>query len=214
MVKMGPCKYQLLSNSNCYNAAELLTKHERTAKQSRSYKARYVKVPVRYNGTRINLFFIKLGQARDWKLLATTDLGMSFQKLMATYQIRWSIELFFRESKQYLRLGKCRSTCFDSQIADTTISLTQYIILAFHQRINNYSSFDGAFASAFEDALQDTVAMQLMEIFMQVVELLSVFAGIDVIEFTQSLIRDADAVQKIKQINPFLFEKLDFANAA
>jgi len=214
MVRMGTSKYCLLSNSNYYNAHELLAKFERKAKQARSHNARYIKIPVSYDSVRINLFFVKLGRASNWKLLATTDLSISFQKLMDIYQIRWTIEVFFRESKQNLNLGKCRSTCFDSQIADTTISLTQYVILAFHKRLIGYSSFDGAFESALQDALKNTIAAQLLEIFMQIIETFSDFAGIDTMEFTRSLLRDEKANCKIKQINPFLYEKLKIHHAA
>ena len=90
---------------------------------------------VTYGDVRVNLFFVKMGKSPTWKLLATTDLTINFQKLMDVYQIRWSIEIFFRESKQYLHLGKCKSISFDAQIADATISLVQYTLLAFHQQM-------------------------------------------------------------------------------
>lgn len=214
MAKMGTTKYRLLSNSNYYNTIELLTKFKRKARQARSHNARYLKIPVTYNDVRINLFFIKLGQNPNWKLLVTTDLSIKFQKLIDTYQIRWSIELFFRESKQYLNLGKCRSTCFDSQIADTTISLVQYTILSFHQRLLKYSSFEGAFAAALDDALQFTIATQLQEIFKQIIEVFSDFAGIDSIEITRSICRNEEACNKIKKLNHFFYEKLETCAAA
>ena len=179
MAKMGTTKYKLLSNQKHYNAIELLAKFERQATQARSHKARYVRIPVSYNEIRVNLFFIKIGRNPNWKLLVTTDLSINFRKLMDVYQIRWSIELFFRESKQYLNLGKSKSTCFDTQIADATISLVQYTILSFHQRLTNYSSFDGVFVSAIEDALQHSIAVELQKMFLLIVEIFSDFAGVD-----------------------------------
>ncbi len=214
MAKMGTIKYKLLSNGNHYNALELLTKFKRQATQARSHKAKYIKIPVTYNDIRVNLFFVKIGQNPNWKLLVTTDLSISFQKLMNVYQIRWSIELFFRESKQYLNLGKSKSTCFDTQIADTTITLVQYTILSFHQRLKNFSSFDGVFASAIEDALQYSIAAELQKMFMLILELFSDFAGVDPIEMMRSIFRDENACDKIKYLNPILYENMENSNAA
>ncbi|MCP4178356.1 MAG: transposase, partial [bacterium] len=214
MAKMGSIKYRLTTNSKFYNAIELLTKFERKAVNARSHKARYIKVPITYGDIRLNLFFIKIGQCPNWKLLVTTDLAINFQKLMNIYQIRWSIELFFRESKQYLNLGKSKSTCFDTQIADATISLTQYSILSFHRRILEYSSFDVIFATALEDALQYSIASKLQEMFIIIIEIFSEFTGIDIIEMTRSIFRNEQASNKIRKLNPIFYGNFEKAEAA
>ena len=133
---------------------------------------------------------------------------------MDVYQIRWSIELFFRESKQYLNLGKSRSTCFDAQIADATISLAQYTILSFHQRISEYSSFDGIFASALEDAMQYSLAAELQKMFLIIIETFSAFAGFDVLEVTKSIFRDEQASHKMEELNPVFYRNMEKLNAA
>ena len=214
MVKMGSAKYKLIANDKFYNVIEILTKFERKAVNARSHKAKYIKVPVTYGDIRVNLFFVKIGKSSSWKILATTDLTINFQKLMDVYQIRWSIELFFRESKQYLNLGKSKSTRFDAQIADTTISLTQYTILSFHRRISDYSSFDGIFASALEDALQYSIASEMQKMFLIIIETFSDFAGIDVIEMTRSIFRDEQVSNKIKYLNLVFYKNLEKHEAA
>jgi len=45
---------------------------------------------------------------------------------MELYQIRWSIEVLFKESKQYLRLGKSQNTDFCGQIADASLTMITY----------------------------------------------------------------------------------------
>ena len=214
MAKMGTTKYKLTANGRFYNAKELLIKFGRQDVKARSHKAKYIKVAVTYGDIRINLFFIKIGKSPSWKLLVTTDLTINFQKLMDVYQIRWSIELFFRESKQYLNLGKSRSTCFDSQIADATISLAQYTILSFHQRISEYSSFDGIFASALEDAMQYSMAAGLQKMFLIIIEMFSAFDGIDIIEVTKSIFRDEQAGSKLEELNPIFYRNMGKLNAA
>ena len=49
---------------------------------------------------------------------------------MELYQIRWSIEVLYRECKQYLRLGKAQNTDFGGQIADATLTMITYTILS------------------------------------------------------------------------------------
>jgi hypothetical protein len=183
-------------------------KLERKAITARSHNSKYIKVPVTYGGIRINLFFVKMGKSTKWKLLATTDLTINFQKIMNVYQIRWSIEIFFRESKQYLNLGKCKSTSFDAQIADATINLTQYTLLAFHQRICEYSSFYGIFSAALEDAMQHNIAAKLQEMFWLVLEIFCDFAGVDVFDFIETLVTDEKAYLKFQQLNPVFDECL------
>ncbi len=124
------------------------------------------------------------------------------------------INLFFRECKQYLNLGKSKSTCFGSQIADATISLTQYVILSFHRRILDYSSFDGIFASALEDALQHSIASKLQKMFFIIIEFFSGLAGVDVIKLTRSFYRDGQTRIKMKNLNPTFYEILEKHEAA
>ena len=208
MAKMGTTKFKLTINNQYYNAQELLIIFEREAKTSRLHKSKYIKVPVTYGDVRINLFFVKMGRCNSWKLLITTDLSISFSKLMDVYKIRWPIEIFSRESKQYLNLGKSKSNCFDGQIADATISMVQYTILSFHERITDYGSFDGVFASALEDAMQNSLVNELQKLFWIVLEIFSNVSGIDIIEFTSSIFRDENFYIKLQQFNPDLSEYL------
>ncbi|MCP3928245.1 MAG: transposase, partial [Bacteroidetes bacterium] len=214
MAKMNNTKYMLLSNNRFYGAKQLLVKFKRKAVKARSHKAQYIKIPVTIDGIRINLFFVKIGRCRTWKLLVTTDLKMNFQKLMNVYQIRWSIELFFREAKQYLNLGKCKSTCFDAQIADATICLAQYAILSFHRKISDYGSFDGIFASALEDALQNSIASELQKLFVIIIEIFSEIEGVELMEMTRSIITNDRFREKIKIFKPIFYENLENLQAA
>lgn len=214
MVKMGTTKYKLVANGQYYCAKELLEKHKRRQVSARSHKAKYIKVAVCLGKARLNLFFIKIGRSKDWKLLATTNLTINFQKLMEVYQLRWAIEVFFRETKQNLNLGHCKSTCFDAQIADATIVLSQYTILSFHRRINEYGSFDGIFASAISDALQNSIAAELEKLFLIIIETFSELTGVDVIEITISLLRNQEAVEKIKNLNFIFYENMGEKYAA
>lgn len=204
MARMGTVKYKLVANGKYYNAIELLTKYERKSVNARSHNSKYIKIPVEYDEIRVNLFFVKMGRSSKWKLLLTTDLCLNFQKLMDAYQLRWAIEVFFRECKQFLGLGQSRSTCFDTQVADTTISLVQYTILSFHKRISCQNTFDGIFESVVANIAEYNLAQKLQKIFWLIVETMSEFSGIDVLELTEDIFRDTNASEKLKRLNIFL----------
>ena len=91
------------------------------------------------------LFLVRFGNRDNWNILMTTDTSMSFVKCLEIYQIRWNIEVVFKECKQHLGLEDCQSRDFDSQIADITLCFLIHAILTLEKRINDYESFGGMF---------------------------------------------------------------------
>jgi IS4 transposase len=89
----------------------------------RKMRLHYKRADVLLDGIPVTLFFTRQGKGGKWKVFLTTDTKLSFVKLIEIYQIRWSIEVFFKETKQLLNLGGCQSNDFDAQIADATISM-------------------------------------------------------------------------------------------
>lgn len=211
MVKMGNAVYTLLPNGRTYNAQALLKVHERKASYNRKTKARYIKVPVMYFGVRINLFFVKMGQKGTWRLLATNDLNLGFTKMMEVYQIRWSIEVFFKESKQYLNLGKSCSSDFDGQIADATLSMIQHIMLTFFKRMNYQQSFGELFKAISGEMIESTLAEKLWEIFLQVIKELGEILKLDIFEIHEEMLRNEKTMLFMKQL---IFQKSDLKNVA
>ena len=49
---------------------------------------------------------IWMGRRGSWHGLLTTNTKLTFEKTFEIYATRWTIEVFFMECKQYLRLGK------------------------------------------------------------------------------------------------------------
>ena len=113
---------------------------------------------------------IKLKGAKTWKLLLTTDLSLSFVKTMELYQIRWTIEVLFKECKQYLRLGKGQNTDFDGQIADTASTWLTHLILSLGLRFQAYETMGGLFRDLQNQMIRDTLHQRIM---MAIVERLS-----------------------------------------
>ena len=114
------------------------------------------------------LYFTRRGKRGNWKTIISTDLKLNFDDTVEIYQIRWSIEVFFKESKQMLGLGKSQSNDFDAQIADTTISMIQYFFLALRNRIDKYERlgklFENTKVNVVESRLQERLIALLIAI--------------------------------------------------
>lgn len=95
-------------------------------KRCRGLKATYTEFIAHYQGIKVKIFFIHHAGQLRWRMIVTTDLSLSFIRMMEIYSIRWSIEVFFKEAKQHLQLGKSQSRDFDAQITDIIVSMIQY----------------------------------------------------------------------------------------
>jgi len=76
--------------------------------------------------------------------------------------------VFFKESKQLLNLGGCQSSNFDAQIADNTITMIAYTLLAFRYRYDNYESMGKLFRAMNADQIKQTLDKRLWELFVVV----------------------------------------------
>ena len=90
--------------------------------------------------------------------------------VVQVYQIRWSVEVFFKEAKQLLNLGGCQSSTFDAQIADTTITMIAYILLAFRLLYDSYETMGGLFRAISADTLRKTLEISLWELFIDLIK--------------------------------------------
>ncbi len=92
---------------------------------------------VDYDGIgEVKLYVCRFPYQKQWLVFLPTATSLSFGAMMAIYAIRWTIEVFFKEMKQQLRLGQCQSRDFDAQIAYVTTCCIFYIFLAYFRRVN------------------------------------------------------------------------------
>lgn len=186
LCKMDKRRYSF--QGKLLNAKELTVKYERKRKKySRKYKSHYIPLVVDYKGQTVKLFFIKYNNASNWSLLLTTDLKLNFTQAIERYQIRWSIEVLFKECKQYLGLGCSQNTDFDGQIADTTMALVTHTILTLQKRFECYETMGGLFRKVQQNLLEMTLWERLVRAFIQMVMHLLDFLSIDVEETMRRL---------------------------
>ena len=90
------------------------------------------------DGRRVKLVFVRDKHKKDWLALLTTDTQLADEDVIRIYGKRWDIEVFFKMSKQYLKLAKeiqCRD--FDALIAHTTIVFMRYMFIVYQCRLES-----------------------------------------------------------------------------
>jgi hypothetical protein len=121
-----------------------------------------------YKDVPMKIFLVRMKGQQNWKALCSTNRNVSFIKTMQLYQIRWSIEVAFKDMKQHLYFGKCQSKDFDAHIATMTITCINYIALAFAKRFDEYESLGQLFLSYKDILLQDHLVKKLWEVIIQI----------------------------------------------
>jgi hypothetical protein len=88
---------------------------------SRGYREPEVKLPAG----------AKLPPQPKWAAFFTTDVSLAADEVVKKYLCRWSIEVFFKEAKTLLGLGKDQSRSFAAQVCATTLTFLRFNVLAF-----------------------------------------------------------------------------------
>jgi predicted nucleic acid-binding Zn finger protein len=170
-------------------------------KRCRKLKLHYKEAKVDYHGVPIKMFFSRQGKNGKWKVFITTDTELSFIRMIETYQIRWTVEVFFKEAKQLVGLGRCQSNDFDAQIADTTITMIQHILLTLKYRFEHYESKGALFNQVREDIIQSRLDERIWGLFVELIRLIEVlFDGIDEMEILERVLTDEKAYEMINRL--------------
>ena len=133
--------------------------------------------------------------------MINTDIKSNFNDTIAIYQIRWTIEVFFKESKQSLQLGKCQSKNFDAQIADTTLTFIQYQFLAIKNQLDRYESLGEHMRNTKAERLELTLYQRLITLLMSILEHLShLFEDVENDSLISKIIYDERVFIQIKTL--------------
>lgn len=196
MYKIAKTKFMYSDQLYTYNQ---LRNSLGKAKRCRKLGFYYKEAIVSFRGKELKLFFSKQGKNGKWKVFVCTNTGLSFIKMIEIYQVRWSIEIFFKEAKQLLGLGKCQSNDFDAHISDATITMVQYILLALKFRYENYESKPGMFALIKEEALLQRLDQRLWGLFLEIARAITeIFEEMDVQLLFEKIMQDEKVYEKIK----------------
>ena len=189
MCKMDKRKYKVRGKE--LNSAQITVRYARTkGKYSRKHKSHYIPITAVYKGETVKLFYIKYRNAKHWTLLLTTDLSLSFVEALELYQIRWTIEVLFKECKQYLRLGTSQNTDFDGQIADATLTLITHTVLTLQKRFGSYETMGGLFHEIQLNLIELTLGERILKVFIKLLQQLIEILNIDIEETLEKLMQN------------------------
>lgn len=186
MCKMGKINFDWMGKD--YSTGQLLKHLQGKKKRCRKVNSYYIECTVNFKGETLKLFFSRFSKRSKWRLLVTTDTSLSYIKAIEIYQIRWSIEVMFKELKQYLNIEKCQSLDFDAQIADTTLRLIQHLILTFKKRFECYETIGGVFRSARSGLQEMVLAERLWLLFLEIIREIGETLEIDVTDLIEKMI--------------------------
>jgi IS4 transposase len=149
-----------------------LRKHRGKMSRSRAIRLYYFQYIGEIDGVQVKVFLTKRGVNGAWHTLLSTDTGLSFYKAIKVYNTRWTIEVFFKEAKQLLGLGKSQSTNFDVQVSQTNITMIQYLMISLKYRMEAYETIGGMFREIKQNYIEHKLNERLLS---AISEILSVF---------------------------------------
>jgi hypothetical protein len=103
---------------------------------------------------------VKRNPEPKWAAIFSTDPTLSARQVVKKYILRWSIEVFFKEAKQRLGLGKEQSRSFAAQVFSTTQSFLRYSILAY---LLDKEPADSTIGEMFHQISQETGTLTFCE---------------------------------------------------
>lgn len=154
------------------------------------HKCHYVALRVEYKDIPLKIFCVKMRGQENWKILVTTDEKLGFTKAMKYYQIRWSIEVFFKDCKQNMGLNKCQSIDFDAHIASISICFMNYIVLSLRKRFDDYETLGELFKHLKEDFLEATIIEKIWLFLDELCKTILAELGVDRDVFIKKLIEN------------------------
>jgi hypothetical protein len=199
MLKKGNTKY--LFKDKELNFSEILTILKRTKMQRcKKWNCYFYEATVELKAIPVKIFFCRMGRKGSWHGLLTTNTKLSFEKAFEIYATRWTIEVFFKECKQYLGLGKCESVDFDAQIAKTTLCMLQYNLFSAVKRFESYESFGALFRAAKAETLELNVKERIWLIMKEILNVLSDYFEIDIEFLVTQIIADNEQLTNMLRL--------------
>jgi hypothetical protein len=125
-------------------------------------------------GIPVKLVYVKNRNKRqDWLVILSTDSTLSNEEIVRIYGNRWSIEVFFKSTKSFMKLGnEFQGRSYDMMISHTTIVFTRYIMIEWLRREEKDQKTLGELFFRFCEDIQDMdLATALQNLMSLVVEL-------------------------------------------
>jgi len=118
----------------------------------------------------VKIVFVRnRSKKKDWLAILSTDIELTDEEIVRIYGKRWDIEVFFKMTKQLLRLNnEIQTRSFDSMITHISIVMLRYIFIATYQR---ESIDDKTFGGMFLDLIDEITDITLREAFIRIINI-------------------------------------------
>ena len=100
-----------------------------------------------------------------WVAFLSTNTSLQAATVIKKYTKRWTCEVFFKESKQLLSLGKDASNSFQSQVCATTISFIRYAVINYLNEKEHYMGVGPLFEELADKTATFTYAQRIWQFF-------------------------------------------------
>jgi len=157
-------------------------------KRNTKYNCEYFIIDCSIHDCPVRLIFVRNTNSKEWNLIITTDMSLSFEKAYELYQVRWTIEVLFKECKQYFNLGKCQAEYFNEQIADCTIVLIVHTLITLENRFSNYETLGGLFSEIGDQLTIMTLWERIIALMVRLMKAISMLIGEPIFELVRRLI--------------------------
>ena len=121
-----------------------------------------------------------------------TNLSLEFLEAYRIYAMRWSLDVFFKETKGLLGMGKCQSRNFAAQLAATTITALQYNLLSLAKRFTSYETIGGIFRDVQHSGMELSVTERIWGIILEMVKIMTGIFSIEEEEIFDAIINKSD----------------------
>jgi len=129
------------------------------------FYAASIQVNLPHSG-QVSLIFSQAQRKTKFAFFICTDPDMEAVDVIKTYAKRWSIEMFFRDAKQHLGLGKEQNRDFDAVIAHISFVVIRYQLLSFMIRLSEQREPIGPlFESISDQVVQTTILARIWNFF-------------------------------------------------
>lgn len=147
-LKNLPRTNRYLYNNKTYTLKALFTTMAkpklRTVKKYQFQQA-IITVAIPETKLKLKIVFVQKACKDTWYAFAATDVKLSAKDILEAYAQRWSIEVFFKNCKQYLNYGKEQMSNLDSIIACDAMVMIRYALLTYiaaKEKAKFYITFD------------------------------------------------------------------------
>jgi len=107
----------------------------------------------------VRILFLSDGK-KEWNAILSTDTELEASEMLSYYTRRWAIEVFFKDAKQMLYMGKEQSNTFDAAVVCYSMVMIRYLLLVY---ILNKRRIKGPIGPLFRELSDENQLLSMVE---------------------------------------------------